>query len=176
MKQIIFILLFVVTLATEVFALSEREELSNQILAKVGNELIEKYSLSLNGFGGSIHDGIRSMSLMFSIQKPLSKSEARKLLIECMLHLLDRVNSDEEIRPYLEEYPFPYKGADITIFIKNFSGKALYYPEIHSVSAYDNGRIYFHTKDINERYGYKTEESETFEEALEIVQSEEKTE
>jgi hypothetical protein len=47
--------------------------------------------------------------------KKTTIEEAREMIVALKTKLVDRVNAHEKIRPFLHEYPFTLRGADITI-------------------------------------------------------------
>ena len=102
--------------------------------------------------------------------KKVNVEEARILLITLTKELLDRINSDQQIRPYLDHYPFTEKGISLGLSFYDDQGKRV-----------DNGYVahLFVAKDGNICYDtYNHEEDlyeEPYEEALRIVENEQKS-
>ena len=61
------------------------------------------------------------LSLFIDMVTLLTEQEARKLIINCVDDFLEAVNNDEQLRPFLRDFPFTAKNLDLTIlnFDKN---------------------------------------------------------
>lgn len=145
-------------------------ELANKAQNEIAKTLSKKYDMRVIGDYAALFERVNELGLRFNINGPLSKDELRYILIGCIKEYLCYINSDEEIRPYLKDYPFTSKNIDISIFVyglekKNFN---LYYPEIAVASTYI-GNLYYQTYGPENEFQYKTTEKETYEEALAIV-------
>lgn len=110
------------------------------------------------------------IGLQFQIFRPLSKDEGRKILIDSAEELLTAINTTPEMLSFLEPSPFTYLNVEIVIFTYHSNGQSTYYPDI-AVFADRRGIIRFATEREDMKYDYYTEEEETFEEALKIVQA-----
>lgn len=148
--------------------LSEKERLSNDMKAKTAEELEKKHGIQTIGMGGSSYDKIRMLHLSFQIKEPLKKDFARELLVDCVYHLLKNINEDETIRPFLITYPFTETNVEIAIFSVDCEGAKVYHPFL-TIADIADGKINYCTKSPENRYQYKTKESETFAEAVEIL-------
>ncbi len=148
--------------------LSEKERLSNEMKAKTAKELEKKHGMQTIGMGGSSYDKIRMLHLSFQIRVPLEKAFARELVVDCVQHLLKNINEDETIRPFLITYPFTEKNIEVAIFSVDEEGRDVYDPFLTEVSAV-NGKVNFRTQSPENPYQYKTKETETFAEAVEIL-------
>lgn len=148
---------------------SEKERLFDEMGAKTAEELEKKHGMQTIGMGGSSYDKIRRLMLSFQIKIPLEKDFARELVVDCVQHTLKNINEDETIRPFLITYPFTEEEIKISIFSVDEKGSDVYDPFLTVVSAF-NGEIDFRTQSPEDLYQYKTEETETFEEAIKILQ------
>lgn len=152
--------------------LSEEDRLSDKIIIREGKKLGKKFGMRQCGIGGGVDNGIWLMTLAFEKRGPrLSEEEARRLIIACVNDFLDAVNQDEEVRPYLKNYPFTSENINLKIFNYEKSGYLTCYPFISIVGNY-KGEIGFFTKDASEKFGYKTEKYETYDEAIAILKKE----
>src|SRR5262245_41673489 len=70
-------------------------------------DLMQMYNLGLNGFGGSSLGGLKHLSLNFTIGRPLTIEEGRRLALSCFEIFLRNINNHAALRPFLVEYPFP---------------------------------------------------------------------
>ena len=89
-------------------------------------------------------DQINSLHLAFHIRKPLNKSEARKLIVDCGLIFLKNINEDKGIRPHLKNYPATSENIEIRIFPSYPDGSETWFPLMSAISL-SNGKISFRT-------------------------------
>lgn len=146
--------------------------LADKITARVATKVAKKHNIHCIGTGGSYIGHVNMLALSFQIFRPLDKKEARFLVVDSALEYLNAINSNEEIRPFLKEYPF--KNVEIRIFIYNADGSDVYDPHIGTVSLH-HGEVTYATDDPENRYTYKSKEKETFEEAARIVETSSKS-
>ncbi|CDR34241.1 hypothetical protein [Criblamydia sequanensis] len=130
-------------------------------------KILHTYGLKCIGSGGSLMYNVKKLSMEFQHKGILNKNELRKLLIELTDLFLEEINNNEEIRPYLENYPFTPKNIDITIYIRDSQNQRVFYPNLCVASSL-YGKLLFHTNDeANPIAPFYTTEEETYEEALE---------
>lgn len=98
------------------------EKIADKITAKTAKRLEAKENLRLVGTGGGMMDHVRMMAMSFDCFHELTIEEGRELLIHCVDEYLLGVNSNKEIRPHLNNYPFNPKNIEIWIFIYNPDG------------------------------------------------------
>ncbi|MFT4551700.1 MAG: hypothetical protein ACI9S8_000316 [Chlamydiales bacterium] len=153
--------------------LSEKESFGYKIIGTTAKVLEKRYKLQVIGSGASMPDMVRSLNIHFRIDRPIEKLEARKIIVDCASELIKNMNNSEVIRPYLQNYPVTSQNIEVTLFSYYPDGSRVYFPLVHSV-AVRRGGIAFFTKDPEHEFGYKTEEYETFEEALEILKQDKK--
>ena len=145
----------------------------NPLMGKAAKYFEHKYHMNPIGIGISMPNGIvKRLGIEFQVQKPLSKQEAREILIACANELLSMINNNKEIRPYLRNFPFTLKNVGIGIFIANQDGSDVYHPDI-CVASISNGELTYDTRDKNNRYSYKSTTTESYEEALKALSVEE---
>jgi hypothetical protein len=145
---------------------SLEEKLVNEILFSTGEAIEKKYKIKVVGDGAAMPGGdIRELSLIFNTKKRLSKQSLRKLLVECSDELLNQINSNLEIRPFLNVYPFTEKNIEIVIFNHDQNGRGLTDPEISSAEI-SRGLLIYRTVDPADSFKYKNEFEETLEQAL----------
>jgi hypothetical protein len=147
----------------------KEEKLANQILAKLAKQLTSKYHLRVVGDSAAMPGGvINELGLIFDIYRALTKEEIREILVGCVEAFLQEINSNEEIRPHLKVFPFTAKNVSISLGIYQADRKEIYDPGISSAWA-SNGKIRYNTKNKHQKYGYKNEYRESFEEAEQLV-------
>lgn len=149
---------------------------------KVIDEVVEKYEnkygLSFSGVSESAPSGKYSeIGISFSLNKILEKDEGRKIVLEIATDFLDRINQDSKLKNYLEVYPFDFSNITINIFLKPVDGQEIYYPNFRIFSCYNN-HVYFgfYEKLSDGERSLLQQESETIEEARQIVNQQNKLE
>ena len=151
------------------YHISENEKMILSVERNAGKQISARNNLQYIGSGGGNTDGkIRMSSLSFSIRKPLTKNEARRLIVACIQEYLQIINEDEKLRPALLHYPFTAADVELSVDSKYPDGSRVYDPYIGLV--YNaNCKIYYRSNDPENEYKYKLKEEETFEEALKIL-------
>jgi hypothetical protein len=172
MKKIflfIFLIFFSFFVAKACNSSSESSKAVHTVMSKVARLLEARYQFRTVGTVEFGYKGNYSLiGLYFAKVNPMSKEEGREIIVDCVNTLLNAINSDPQIQPFLKKIPFTASDIKIKIFIFTAEGKDVFYPEIQVFSA-TNGKIYYSTNAPNHN-GYYTEESETFEEAVKIVE------
>jgi hypothetical protein len=156
--------------------LPDEDKMLYQFINRQGKILGKKYHLiqSGNGLGGM--DKVWLMSISFDrYGDPLSEKEARSLLVQCVEDFLAAVNSDEQLKPLLRDYPFTAKNLDLDIFNFDKDHTIHYFPHIALVSN-SRGKVGFFTEDPSNVYGYYTEKYETYDEAVAILKGQNQAE
>jgi len=149
--------------------LSREEELAFQIRSKVAHKLVAKYDMKMIGFSAAMPEGvINNLGLLFQVFRVLTIEEAREILVDGVQEFLSEINSNEEIRPYLKVYPFTPKNITIDVYVSGSKGEDVYDPNIEAAIV-SRGKLWYATKDKNQKYGYKSEYEESFEEAVKLV-------
>lgn len=152
--------------------ISHEEKLVNQLLAKSGKHLAKKYKLDCIGNGAGMPEGeIHSLYLAFQRNKPVTMDEARQLIVAMSIDFLHSINSNEELKKYCVSFPFTENNAEIALFIFSKEGRELVEPDI-SIASLSHGVIRYRSWDKNNSYHLITMFSETYEEALQIVERE----
>ena len=151
--------------------ISEHGKVLFSTVAKIGRELEKKYGMaSFGGGGGAGPDGIRLMSLSLNRvdRGSLNEEEARKLIIECVDDFLKAVNNNEQLRPFLRDYPFTAKNIELDIYNIDKNQELFQFPSIAIVANFE-GKIGFLTEDPSTKHGYHTKKYETYDEAVALL-------
>ena len=149
----------------------KNERIQHRIIFDTANQLEKEKKLNFRGLGGSNIDGIRMMHLSLGYDGPLDIAVARKLIIYSGELLLKNINTDEEIRPYLYQYPFTGENIKIFISVQNDKSNMPTKEPLKSIML-SYGTIRYFIYDENENL--KEIHRESYEEALKIVQEEKK--
>ena len=147
--------------------IDEDEKLADLIMSNVGKDLRKKKGLVLCGTGGEMMYKIEMLALSFKYYTPLELEGGRELLIYAVNTLVDAVNANEKIRPYLANDPFGPKNVEIMIFPREESGGSVSSGNL-CVMSFDRGILTYDIRDL-ETNRLKTIYRESLEEALRQV-------
>lgn len=157
--------LFILLISCSSYKSSNYEKMADKITMKTAQKLEKERNLVLIGIGGGMMRNIRMMAMSFVYKHEISVGEGRSLLIAALEEYINAVNSNEEIRPYLVNYPFDPKNIEIRIFIHNPDNSPVAEGKISVISAIKGILEY----DADEGNGYKNIHRETYEEAIEKI-------
>ena len=146
-----------------------REQIANKITAKVAEKIEKDKGLRTIGTGGGMMYGIRKLSMSFQCLQEVDLETARKLVVYCTEEYLGAINSDKEVRPYLDDYPFTEKNVDIRVFFSKPDGHDVPIGKISVVSMI-NGRVDYEI-DTLKRNRFVSLHEEAYQEALKIIQT-----
>lgn len=147
-------------------AYSKHEVIADDISAKVAKDLSEKYQIKPSGFGGMIHEDVKEMALSFDCFREMSSDEYRRLVVACTEYYLEEINSSEELRPYLHNYPFDSNNIDLAIYVFSENRERLNVGQLSCVHVI-KGKIGYSFRKTE--YSVETRKQENYEEAKQIV-------
>lgn len=105
--KILLISIFLLCSLVSCQPLRKQEVLLHQVIDSHAKSQKKKYGISLIGSGGSIPDNeIKEFIVHYVANYPMLLEEARSLYVQSVEELLVLINSNKEIQPYLENYPF----------------------------------------------------------------------
>ncbi len=102
---------------------SAKQKLSDKILNNVAAQLQKKIKgLHPCGTGGQMMDQIKMLALSFDYFGPMDIEKGREILLIVVNEFIETINADENIRPYLNNFPFEPKNIQIRIFLRKKDG------------------------------------------------------
>jgi hypothetical protein len=145
----------------------EKEKFADDILRKVATKLKEETDLRPIGNMGQMLNKVQKLGLSFYYYKPINIEEGRKFLIKVINSLIDEVNQEKRIHPYLSSYPFTPRNIEVEIFIRSPDGGDVPPGAIWIIDASEGFLRY----DIHHptKSGFITIYKETYDEALERI-------
>jgi hypothetical protein len=146
---------------------SDYEKIADKITEKTAKELKAQKNLYLVGTGGQMMDDIQMMMMGFNFYRVVDIETARQLLVDSVQEYLSAINSNEEIRPHLHNYPFTAKNVEIVIYFYNSDGSEISSGKIN-IAAANQGKVIYYIDDP-EKNNIKPIHEETYEEALMLV-------
>jgi hypothetical protein len=165
------------------------EKYADEIIHSFVRDVRKEYGLVCAMTGGRMSRDVETITVHFHGYQKITVEEARVLIVKLRGVLVDRVNAHKEIRPFLREYPFTWRGADVSISFHEENGSyridggvAFVCPARGDKISYDAAELQmrklpdFQDLDGSVEIGKTVEEevfvpllTETYEEALEIV-------
>ncbi len=94
--------------------------LSDQIVRDVTDEISKEYNLVHIGGGGRMSTDVEVVTVQFVAYRRATIEEARELVLRLTEKFVVEINSRENIRPFLREFPFPAKRVSISIVFRNY--------------------------------------------------------
>lgn len=155
------------------YEISPREKAVNAAVGYNIKFIKDKYKLIPFGTTIAMPEGdIQYLELKFQIYGPLSKDIIRKMLIEVANDFLTNLNQDIQLCAFLDKDKLDIKEIGIEFFLIDKCGRGLDHPNI-AIASISKGKLEFLTLANNEENfrDFVSEEQESFEEALQILQS-----
>lgn len=146
------------------------DKIALKLIKNASLRITKKHHISHIGTKVAMMDCVEFMGLHFQANRRLSKDEARNIVVNGARDFLADINQNEEIRKYLEIYPFDLQHIEIVIFINTPDNGTSYHPDLAVVAARRN-KVTYATNDPQNEYKYKLEEEESFEDAVKILQN-----
>lgn len=101
----------------------EYVKFANNLTSQFCSEVSKPKGLALTGYGGALMYDVKKINLHYDSHECLNLEEARKLYVEIAEKYLAYINDNEDIRPYLHDYPFTIKNLELAIAFRGRSGK-----------------------------------------------------
>ncbi|HEY4831659.1 MAG TPA: hypothetical protein VIH61_03765 [Waddliaceae bacterium] len=139
-----------------------------QIIAQHEKVQKRKYNFDLIGSGGGIPDYVTNFSLHYVSTNQVDMLKTRKMFVNNVEDLLQLINSNEQIRPYLSNYPFTINNLEFRISFQDRFGKRQEPPYVALVSLI-NERIFYSFYDLSTRQFIGKDYSEPYSEARKMV-------
>ena len=116
---LLFLFVFMAVGCQKQYTPSTKEQLANEVTRRVAVQLKKERDLYPIGSGGRMMDQIKMLALSFDYYKDIGIEGGRELLVASVDEFVAAVNGNEQIRPYLGNYPFESKNIEIRIFLRN---------------------------------------------------------
>lgn len=123
------------------------EKYVDEIVNDFVDDMEKKYELHCYGSGGSMPNDIEKINVLFAYYKKSTIDDARKMEVNAIQELLQRINAHEKIRPYLKEYPFGIDRVGVTISFRTITDGRLLDGSIAHVSI-GKRKIFYYTAEI----------------------------
>ncbi len=131
--------------------------------------LFSKYKMNVSGGGGYIGYDIGHIALSVNVYKQVTVDEARRIYVEILDAIVERINKDKKLRPYLREYPMTYRLVDLSLsFVDE---KTHYPPKEYVYYMYKYDVLFFRGYDVVKN-NFVDLHREDFSETLKILEKE----
>ena len=147
----------------------EHIKVADRLAYEFVTQVAQDYDLHCYGSGGAMATEIKSITLFFWIAKDLNAEDFRELTVRLTETFLKKINQCENINLYLAKYPATYCNVDI--IIKLNKKKPIPSDEVHECFKVKNKLRYCKYYDGNPKEDIETLYTESYEEALAIVQA-----
>jgi hypothetical protein len=148
--------------------LPKDELLVSDINKQVTLKFKKEKNLCCIGSGAEMMYEIKMLSLSFNYYNEIDIAKGRELLVFAASEYLDAINTNVELRPYLDHWPFTANDIRINIGILKSTGKEVDLEKISFLSAEENMLMYYpKKKDLQRRTPLLTE---TYQQALQILE------
>jgi hypothetical protein len=142
----------------------KNEKFRSQLIQDFSKDMQKNKHLTLIAIGGGQNG--RLFCLSYVTQKKLNLEQARKLLIDVCEGFLERVNNDQQLRPYLVGYPYNSTNIDVMIRFVDHNNDRTQPPYI-ALASNHQGKVFYNTSTISEELSHL--HKETYEEACKIA-------
>lgn len=165
MKFFRFVVFFLVSCSSGNYEISEKERVSNQILKKTSDKIAHDLGVDPFGSGGRAMYQVEKLALMFRCEYPIDVEQGRRWLIAAVQELMNAMNEDERIRPYLARYPVGPESVEIMIYSSDRNGNGFGPNNPVSVIA-NQGILRYRVEDPADPDRFLILLTETYQEAL----------
>lgn len=124
---------------------SEERKIAFQIIHEASNDYEKKYGLHCCGVHEAGPEGkYEYLGLYLECGKVLTRDEGRKMIVECHDDFLQKINTNENFKQHMRDYPFTEENVGMTIFIRPKNQPLVCYPDIGAYSI-DSEKVAFIT-------------------------------
>jgi hypothetical protein len=98
------------------------------VMHRLQRELVAQHGFTLVGVDTAMARCVELGGFGFQIKEPYTLEEAQLLAIDCAERMICAFNEDEDVRPYLAEYPFTVENISLVLIFKAPDWSDLAYP------------------------------------------------
>jgi hypothetical protein len=149
------------------FEFAEYEAIADRLTIATAKRIEQEKNLIFFGIGGSMMGDIKEMMIAFQYRQEVDFDTGRRLLVYAAEEYLKAINSSEEVRPYLHEYPF--SNVEVEIYFVKPNGSYVSPSFLRMITLYEGVVIFYLNDEKTDRFVRAREEP--YAEALRIVNS-----
>lgn len=117
MRNVLFFMLFILNLTGAEFYYNY----NNRIQSCINPQICKNWDIQGGMSGGQLSPNLKKINVCYWSKETPTKERARELFVDIIEYILFVYNSNESIRPYLENYPYTTENIHLTIFFLNNS-------------------------------------------------------
>lgn len=141
-------------------------QVANQFMHSFENEITKKEKIQIFGKGGGMWGDIKKFSYCFDSNEKPSIEEARIKIVRIVEDLLEKVNADIKIRPFLHDYPFTSQNVLMQVAFVD-KNRCFVDPPYIALVMLKKGILYY-SFSSDKRWGFEDVYEESYDEALRI--------
>ncbi len=142
---------------------SEKAKMVHRAVYKTAETLNNRFQIRYIGISEAADENYyKEVGMFFELHRITSIEEGREIIVDCAEELLNEINSNPQLLPYLKPSPFTVKNIEIAIYVRHPNGKIVYHPDLGILSL--RGGIIRYSTDAPEmlyKPGFYTEEKKT---------------
>ncbi len=146
--------------------------LVDKMMVEFSNEMLQEEKFYLTRYGGGLRHDIEMVCLGYRTKRRATVEEARELFIKYSQKLLQRINEDEKMRPFLNQYPFTANDIEFGLSFVQKNNRPFTDGSVAYVSVV-RGNIYYYRYDGGKR-DFVEILKEPYQDALQHVQCHER--
>ena|GEM_PF-5395393 len=120
---------------------SKHVRIAHELIDSFSKQIEKEFDVVCIGSGGAMPEMIDEIEVAFAADRPGTIEEGRSIEILGTEKLTQMINSNEEIRPYLKNYPFPRSRALVSISYRHKSQRR--HPSGIALVFQANDKIYY---------------------------------
>ncbi len=144
----------------------DKEKIADMVLGKVAYQMKQEANLRPCGTMGQMMNEIQRLGLDFFYFQPVDIVQGRRLAVQAVGAMLNEINQEPRIRPYLIRYPFQPRNVEITIFLRNPDNSDPPQDALQVIDASEGVILYQIHNPSETGYNFVTIYKETYQEAL----------
>lgn len=147
-------------------------EAVGSVISKAAPMLSKKYKMKTFGTMIAMPGGVvKRLGFRFHVIGPRSVEELRKILIDSSQDFQDMINSNLQIRPFLEVYPFSIDRVEVILFLVDSTRRDLHYPDIGTADIINSVLTFSYFSETSGNQMRNIDVTETYVEALKALES-----
>ncbi len=146
------------------------ERMSDRMVSKYVKEIKKEYGFQVDVIGGGMMGAVNLVTIGFAVQQNVDKNQGRRIAVECVEKLLKKYNENEQIRPFLKNYPFDTSNIKMYLSFIDENRDRVDKKYIALITIGNN--VVCYSKYDPETKWFFDDQEESYDEALRIVEAE----
>ncbi len=126
------------------------EPLIDAVFAAYLKEMHEDYRFEIDAIGGRLVDGVEEVVARLIYFHPTNMEKARQLHVIATERLLYLINTNEELRPYIKEYPLSLDNLKVSVLFRKKNYFPYYNGSMERTSQVEDQIFYYQKTPVDE--------------------------